>query len=541
MMIKMMSNWFRNLFILTICKLHFPYVETALAICPCEKATDSSSFVFSLPSRQYQNNSASNHDPLVLCILPTGMALETANMAFLSSLSIHHSSHSGLRISLLSENQTMHKCNVLIRLSNLPISSAYNNRILCPGSCQPVPEVDVPNDLLFQNSYSNIFETHKEFPLTCSLTIEMILHKRQKMENLKISKRHDLSFVLKEIFFRRLYECYEHVKIPKRVRHHHLGDKTSIPHGDVDGDALVLRKLKALVIWIGTASNLKLIKDQSDVLGGQPNYGIDAVIAWAATDDLYNCNENTTQCHGGNGRFKYLPHSAINVNKFGWRCAQRRPLRALAHVLQLFDPSVVVLLDDDTYLNYPLLIERFGAYIFGDMMSKPIYMGEFIGKTGVHGHLSLEGIFAGGSGYILGHKALQLLNNKAVRHFGFEGVGTSSSGVDLSDGYRSDPQVRHLSLLAEAMAVQHGGRCPQHKGSSCMPTLKDMHESQLSQKNSLSPFSSGDLFVPIGVRLIDLCTNLMANEHACHHRCVRYNRAVFFENRKVYKYILSIN
>lgn len=517
---RIFSNLLRNLLILTVYKLNFPFVETVFAICPCEKASDTSSSIFSLPSRQYQNNStASNHDPLVLCILPTGRALESVNLASLSSLSSHHSSHSGLRISLLSENQTIHKCTVVIRLSNLPISSAYNTRVLCPGSCRPVPEVDVPNDLLFQSSYSNIFETHKEFPVTCSLTVEMILHKRQKLENLKISKRHDLSFVLKEIFFRRLYECYEHVKIPKRVRHHHLGDKTSISHGDSDGDVLISRKLKALVVWVGTASNLKLISDQSAVLAGQPNYGIDAVIAWAATDDLYNCNENTTQCYGGNGRFKYLPHSAINVNKFGWRCAQRRPLRALAHVLQLFDPSVVVLLDDDTYLNYPLLIERFGAYIFEDMMSKPIYMGEFIGKTGVHGHLSLGGIFAGGSGYILGHKVLQLLNNKAVRFFGFEGVGTGSSGVDLSDSYRSDPQVRHLSLLADAMAVQHGGRCPLHKGSSCVPTLKDVHESQLSQKNSSSSSSSyGELFVPIGVRLIDLCTNLMANEHACHHR-----------------------
>ena len=512
----------RNLLVLAICTAHLLYVETIFTNCPCEKASDSSSFVYPLPnlSRQYHNNStASYHEPLILCILPTGTALETVNLVTLQSLSSHHSSH-GLRIALLSENKTLDKCNVIIRLSNLPISSAYNNRALCPGYCRPIPEIDVPNELLFQNSYSNIFETHSEFPVTCSLTIEMILQKRQKLENLKVSKRHDLSLILKEIFFRRLHECYEHVKIPRRVRHHHLGDKTSTSQGDLGGDALVTRKLKALVIWVGTSSNLKLIRDQSEVLVGQSNYGIDAVTAWAATDELYNCNENTTQCHGGNGRFKYLPHSAINVNKFGWRCAQRRPLRTLAHILQLFDPSVVVLLDDDTYLNYPLLMEKFGAYIFGDMMSTPIYMGEFIGRTGVHGHLSLGGIFAGGSGYIIGHKALQRLNNKAVRFFGFEGVGASSSAADLSDSYRSDAQIRYLSLLAEAITAQQGGRCPLHKSSSCVPSLKDVHEAQLRHANSSSILSEG-LFVPVGVRLIDLCANLMANEHACHHRCAK--------------------
>ena len=474
------------------------------SVCPCEKATDTGSFALS-----------SNHNTsaLTLCIFPTGKSLESANIALLTSLRSGHHSHNGLKIVLLFANESMMACSVVIRLSDIPIANAYNTRKLCPASCRPIPEVIIPNDLLFQQVYVNIFEAHGELPLTCSLTVEMIFHRKQRAENVKTSKRHDLNILLKEVFFRRIQECFEYVKIPKRLRHHHFGEKGTI-HGDIEGEAFLPRKVKALVIWVGSASNLQLITDQAEVLSNQPNYGMDTVSAWAATDELYNCNENTTQCFGGNGRYKYLPHSAINVNKFGWRCAQRRPLRALAHVLQLFDPSLVVLLDDDTYLNYPLLVERFGSYLFNDMATKPIYMGEFIGKTGVHGHLSMEGIFAGGAGYILGHRVLQILNGRQTRFFGFEGVGTSAlTSVDLSDGIRSDPQIRHLSLLAEAMTAQSGNQCQQSKGSgSCMPGLRTIHETHLVHKNESA------LFVPIGVRLIDLCVNLMANEHACHHR-----------------------
>jgi hypothetical protein len=149
------------------------------------------------------------------------------------------------------------------------------------------------------------------------------------------------------------------------------------------------------VIWIGTAARLDLVAAQAQVLEAEPAHGMDAVVAWAATDELYRCGENSTACalSGGNRKFKFLPFSAVNTNKAGWQCAQRRPLRALSHALLLFDPTFAVVLDDDTFLNYRLLMQRFGAFLYGDMMQRPLYMGEFTGRSGPQGHLTTEGTY----------------------------------------------------------------------------------------------------------------------------------------------------
>jgi hypothetical protein len=130
------------------------------------------------------------------------------------------------------------------------------------------------------------------------------------------------------------------------------------------------RKVKAVVIWIGTAARLDLVSAQAMVLEGEAAHGMDSVVAWAATDELYRCGENSTTCtlNGGNRKFKFLPSSSVNANRAGWQCAQRRPLRALSHALLLFDPVFAVVLDDDTFLNYRLLMQRYGAFLYGDML-----------------------------------------------------------------------------------------------------------------------------------------------------------------------------
>ena len=38
------------------------------------------------------------------------------------------------------------------------------------------------------------------------------------------------------------------------------------------------------------------------------------------------------------------------------RCAQNRPLRALAHILLLYDPIYILIADDDTYINIQMLL-----------------------------------------------------------------------------------------------------------------------------------------------------------------------------------------
>jgi len=48
------------------------------------------------------------------------------------------------------------------------------------------------------------------------------------------------------------------------------------------------------VIWIGTVERLDLVAAQALVLETEPAHGMDAVVAWAATDELYRCGENST-------------------------------------------------------------------------------------------------------------------------------------------------------------------------------------------------------------------------------------------------------
>jgi hypothetical protein len=69
----------------------------------------------------------------------------------------------------------------------------------------------------------------------------------------------------------------------------------------------------------------------------------------------------------------------MNFMSSGWACAQRRPLRSLAHILTLLNPMTIILLDDDTYLNYDLLIKKYGGYLSSTMMLRPLVVGELGG------------------------------------------------------------------------------------------------------------------------------------------------------------------
>jgi hypothetical protein len=55
------------------------------------------------------------------------------------------------------------------------------------------------------------------------------------------------------------------------------------------------------------------------------------------------------------------------------------------------------------------------VYSSNEFKEIPIVMGEFQGKYGETGHLTTGGVFAGGSGYVLGRKTLERLVEKKVR------------------------------------------------------------------------------------------------------------------------------
>ena len=88
------------------------------------------------------------------------------------------------------------------------------------------------------------------------------------------------------------------------------------------------RKVFCLVIWVGSSSKIKLISEQAYVLRNQPFINENAVIGWAATDEIYPCRTGYIRCNFNRnqwfGRYKCLPKPDINFMPPGWGCAQRR-------------------------------------------------------------------------------------------------------------------------------------------------------------------------------------------------------------------------
>lgn len=243
------------------------------------------------------------------------------------------------------------------------------------------------------------------------------------------------------------------------------------------------QSVSGVVIWIGSGNKINLIRDQTIPLNqvsaeNQHVPGVNstilktlagAVIPWAATDILYPCRKGSTKCHGGNGKYKFIPKSDINYMSAGWGCAQRRPLRALAHVLALYDPLYVVILDDDTFFNFPLFLRKYSSFLLDQMSVAPIVLGEFVGRSGDNGHLSRLGMMAGGSGYILGKALLdRLVARELIESVTPEGVISGSDQIKVSssktpvawqDLFRSSEQISYLTIVKETkkLSASHTG------------------------------------------------------------------------------------
>ena len=89
-----------------------------------------------------------------------------------------------------------------------------------------------------------------------------------------------------------------------------------------------------------------------------------------ASEDQHPCRLGTTVCEDLSQYMLYhlgMPTSRMNFAGASWSCGQRRPLRALAHTLSLYDPTFVVVGDDDTYINYPLLATKFMKFVVSDI------------------------------------------------------------------------------------------------------------------------------------------------------------------------------
>eukprot|EP01042_Synura_sphagnicola_P002592 gene2592-3129_t len=163
----------------------------------------------------------------------------------------------------------------------------------------------------------------------------------------------------------------------------------------------------------------------------------------------------------------------------GWSCAQRRLLRALAHALLLYDPQLVIIGDDDTYINYKLIAKVLHPVVNSRRYENPL----IVGKLEYMGKISPQGFFHGGGGYIFGKKLVQRLTARKLYDPFF-------MSKDFYAYYKD------LSVVEEVKALD----------VHCAPGTCVLAETTDEDEN-----------LAVGVRLVDLCARLMSGEHTCHH------------------------
>jgi hypothetical protein len=503
----------------------------------------------------------------------------------------------------ISRHEILELCSVVMNVTSLislpsaislyPVQAENNDRyFVCPGICRPVATVYIPQKWLEDPDSLVTSFRESNVPLTCSLASQMVNAAHHAHGHHRHNSNIFLYHVLQSIFWRRLMECYEH----KVWRHAHQNSNTHVFLKMAQAMAVTrpaqklhtrkskpvdLRHLEfplkfpvdALIIWIGSEATVDLINSQSQVLNPYPKLGANSVVGWAATDLIYPCSEGSTKCLGSNKHLRYIPGSAINFMPAGWACAQRRPLRTLAHTLLIYDPQFVVLADDDTFVNYPLLLTRYSRLLRQDMILSPIYLGEFTGATGPTGHLSTQGLFAGGSGYVLGRAVIDRLVDFQVSDGIYDDDGKPVQRPQ--DEFRSPAHYQYLSVAREGVAISQK-TCSSKVFSTDLadevfPTFRD--KSLQLRRQAPSPSQNGcvitdkvtteptEMYVdntngmylanrtmdpsypyrkvvegkyPTAVRLVDFCSSLMAHENTCQHR---YRCAVSCSCRSCYNFL----
>ncbi|RYH30094.1 hypothetical protein EON65_06240 [archaeon] len=408
-------------------------------------------------------------------------------------------------------------------VTSISIEDWSKKRWLCPDSCTPVPKAAVPLEILTLDPQQASLSKYLNVALSCSVHVLDALEQFKQHTSTNTAKHLIWShYLLHTLANRIVLECLEHWNVLHQEYRVTIQDDLAQPTSTSNLISYVLprRKVQAVVIWIGNAERYSRILNQHEALREASFHDHQAVIGWGATDTLYGCKEESTKCIGDNKRFAgLLPKSDVNFMPPGWGCAQRRPLRALSHVLSLFDPQYIVVLDDDTFLNFPLLRSKYASMIAQNLSIESSYMGEAMGRTGDKGHISKVGFFVGGSGYILGRNIIQRLVNREVALFGFEfelhkdpKASFQALAKDIAeDESRSQHQIWHLSLVADALRTSLS-LCPKPI-DGMDERLKEISQCVLNLENA-----KDKELVSIGVRLIDFCVNMMANDNTCQHR-----------------------
>jgi hypothetical protein len=467
-------------------------------ICPCKFSQDTS------PKKPQRNE---RH---LLCIADTDIAKTI--FANLSPKALN------LNYRLLrdegddDEGHNVYACDVLVKVVvRSQVTVSKNQR--CPGVCRAIPFVLVPSYF-----FTAILESRSTSLAMCSLNVTTS-YKGGVIYDVKKS----LGEVLRTIAIRRLQECEEN-KNPS------LGNWDYIPLSRNDtpisarGPALrsffrdlthiqqTRRKVYGVVIWIGSNTRIRMVHDQAAVLRLQVKGIHDSkrIVGWAATEEVYSCIPGGKTCTLPPNKNYYKGSMPMTVNhksttSLGWVCAQRRPLRAMAHVLQLYDPDFLLVVDDDSFVNIKLLAYGtvLSSYILQTMSTQKIVLGD-MRDTFITG----RGFYYGGGGYLMGRSVLQSLESKVI-----ESRAEGQTDKWLRRGQHSD-----LGVLTEALALSS------KESVRCAGCVKIRPPANDSTSRNLRPIIQADL----SVRTIDLCVNMMAERGTCYHsdhavtRCLAY-------------------
>ena len=482
--------------------------------CPCLASTDRSESITAQSTRGVCQQhllcirKSSHSDTLFASVNPESLNL---NYRIVTGSSKHPSGNSN--------SDVLRVCSVLLFIidDNLSVGGISEK---CPGVCSDLPAITIPVGFLqpSRNESSRSFKS-------CSLSL------RVSYPGAKLSYLGD---VLRTIASRKLEECYEraspsftfmnnsnsdgststssldasdkksHVISINGVNYHHGSEALSSSRRSVYG----------LILWIASTSRLKLAEDQQRVLDFQAHQSNDSniILGWIATEDVYPCSVGSTVCDErrnavlGESTYKAsMPHSFLTNKETpsGWACAQRRPLRALSHVLTLFDPDFLLLVDDDTFVNMKFFAydSFLSTFIRTTMSWRKIVLGEMFSKK-----ITTKGFYFGGAGYLMGRAVLSSLNSYVM----------TSERSTPTENIRTRVHLANLGVLDEAVRVTN---------VTCTDCIKvrPMNHDTKAKKNSRA-VSTADL----SVRALEICMNMMADEGTCYHsdhsvtRCLAY-------------------
>jgi hypothetical protein len=222
----------------------------------------------------------------------------------------------------------------------------------------------------------------------------------------------------------------------------------------------------------------------------------DVIAGWIATEEQYSCRVGSGVCYPEKLKNRHLlTYIGMNRQPTGWRCAQRRPPRVLAHTLWLYNPEFVYLMDDDTFVNIPRFFipdSPLIKYIRGPLKTNPLVVGRLQFPYGGCHTLTKQGMILGGQGYLMGQAVLDRLQSYTIH-----------GPPVVEDKLRSVDQMKYLSILRSAYEALH--ECPRVPHMPCL----ELQGGGVWQDYKVVASSA--------VRLVDLCVSLMSKEHTCYN------------------------